>query len=163
MHEAPGPVALIFSQPPCPQAISAWGQRLRAARVRGQGHVWIAQSGSAASSHICPWGAPSCTVSAAPVGTSWLILLCLLLPPGHTEAAGAQCPGPSCHVAALPYPSCPWLLERLEGGILGTSPTPGMTHRKLSISQPVAQGLKGAKFSVTCAGRGPGQHEASGG
>lgn len=71
-----------------------------------------------------------------------------------------------------PFPLCryppphqvpSWLSERLEGGTWGTSPTPGVTHRKLSISQPVAQGLKGAKFSAVCVGRGLGQQEASGG
>lgn len=60
-------------------------------------------------------------------------------------------------------PRLSWLSERLEGGTLGTSPTPGVTHRKLSISQPVARGLKGAEFSSARVGRGPGQREASGG
>lgn len=50
-----------------------------------------------------------------------------------------------------------------RGDTLGTSPTPGVTHRKLSISQPMAPGLKGAKFSVACVGRRLGQREASGG
>lgn len=50
-----------------------------------------------------------------------------------------------------------WELERLEGGTLGTSPSPGVTHRKLSISQPVAQGLKAVKFPVSlCGERQPG-------
>lgn len=51
----------------------------------------------------------------------------------------------------------------VEGGTLGTFPTPSVTHRKLSISQPVAQGPKGAKFSVACVRSGPGQQEVSGG
>lgn len=77
----------------------------------------------------------------------------------------------------MSWPCQPWLLsppptprpvpsllsERLEGDTLGTSPTPGVTHRKLSISQPMAPGLKGAKFSVACVGRRLGQREASGG
>lgn len=46
------------------------------------------------------------------------------------------------------------LLERQEGGTLGTSSTPGVTHRKLLAS--LARGLKGAKFSVACVGTEPG-------
>lgn len=55
-----------------------------------------------------------------------------------------------------------WELERLEGGTLGTSPSPSVTHRKLSISQPVAQGLKAVKFPVSlCGERQPGFRSVS--
>lgn len=68
---------------------------------------------------------------------------------------------PECLVLALPAIVIAfllsWELERLEGGTLGTSPSPSVTHRKLSISQPVAQGLKAVKFPVSlCGERQPG-------
>lgn len=80
----------------------------------------------------------------------------------------AGCTVPSCParlLGALYWPGLAWpcllwfqstllprLSERLEGGTSGTFPTPGVTHRKLSVSQPMAQGLKGAKFSVGLCG-----------
>lgn len=66
-----------------------------------------------------------------------------------------SCPGPVCHCYS--FPPVLGVGETREGGTLGTSPSPGVTHRKLSISQPVAQGLKAVKFPVgLCGERQPG-------
>lgn len=87
---------------------------------------------------------------------------------GAPRLRGALWESWPCLLQLLPTPFTPrpvpfQLSERLDGGTLGTSPTPGVMHRKLCISQPVARGLKGAKFSVVRVGRGLEQQEASGG
>lgn len=70
------------------------------------------------------------------VGTSWLIFMLLPAAQWYTEAAGiCLCPGPACRGRCPTSNPVPFqLLEKLEGGTLGTSSTPGVTHRKLSAS-----------------------------
>lgn len=72
-----------------------------------------------------------------------LRLIFVLLPAARWDTKAARstvCAGPAGHgrcPAFIPPPTSPvpsQLLERLEGATLGTSPTPGMTHRKLSAS-----------------------------
>lgn len=70
-----------------------------------------------------------------------------------------------CRILALPIVAIPHppAVGKTGGGTSGTSPTPLVTHRKLSVSQPMAQGPKGAKFSVGLCEEKAGATEASGG
>lgn len=126
------------------------------AAVRGQGQL--------VQGHVCSgWsGGTLCVL----LGVAFVALLGGVLTGAHwwllpPLAAQGGCRSTECLVLVLPAMVIAFLLsgelERLEGGTLGTSPCPSVTHRKLSISQPAAQGLKAVKFPVSlCGERQPG-------
>lgn len=74
---------------------------------------------------------------------------------------------PALPAVQLPSPDLPCPVLSCPGSrkdwkvALGDFPHPWRDAQE-TIRQPVAQGLKGAKFSVACVGRGPGQRKASG-